>query len=171
MVDLKSLSDICVKCGMCCDGTLFERGTIVSAEDRELAISKNLEVIELRGKEFFKLPCPLFQGCCTIYDQDKPKVCSRFYCDPLKKVIDGELSLEVAHEQVMKLLNLRNEIMTLVAEFEQFKNLNIFELQSEFDLIIQGSKPDELKKYGIIILKLFLYKEARKVVHTRPTNT
>jgi len=90
-------SDLCLQCGMCCDGTLFSTATITE-DERAFTTSIGLRVVE-RGDDTigFEEPCPHFVGgCCSIYERKKPAVCSGFRCGVLVGYEKGLVSLEEA---------------------------------------------------------------------------
>jgi uncharacterized protein len=165
-LNTKEVSDICVSCGMCCDGTLFGRGNIKNNADREIINSIGIEIVEFNGIESFKQPCNQFKGCCIIYDKPRPRVCNSFFCDPLKKVEKGEITIEKANSIIEKALNLKKEIFSLAYEFEEFKGLDWREFMKKIDPIFEESKPELLKKYGILIIKIAIFKSIIKEVYT-----
>ena len=82
-------SSLCLQCGMCCDGTLFGDARLLENEV-ELAASLGLEQERVDDGLRFRLPCSLFlDGCCSIYDQQKPAVCESYRCELLVAYGDG----------------------------------------------------------------------------------
>jgi uncharacterized protein len=169
-LNTKEVSDICVSCGMCCDGTLFGRGNILNEADNELISRIGIEIIEFNGIESFKQPCNQFKGCCTIYDKPRPGVCNSFFCDPLKKAQKKEISIEVANGIILKALNLKNEILDLAFKFEDFQGLDWRRFMKKIDPIIEESHPENLKKFGILIIKIAIFKTIIKDVYTAKKN-
>ena len=156
MLTPESLSEICVKCGMCCDGTLFDRAKIKGEEDEHLVGRLGLDVFShADGKRYFRQPCPLFTGCCSVY-QTKPYVCNTFFCEPLKKVQKGEMSFEKAEKLINTTVELRNEIMEIASTTVDFKSYNIRQLYAEIDPM-----PSEaIKKYGKLLIKMIAIRVA-----------
>lgn len=156
MITQESLSEMCVKCGMCCDGTLFNRAKIKDVEDEHLAQRLGLDVFShTDGKSYFRQPCPLFTGCCSVY-QTKPHVCNTFYCEPLKKAQKGEMSFEKAEKLINITLQLRHEITEIAAQIEAFKGYTIQQLFRELDPV-----PSEtMKKHGQLLIKTIAIKAA-----------
>ena len=151
MITQESLSEICVKCGMCCDGTLFNRATIKNADDEGLAKSFGLTTFsDADGKLNFQLPCHLFKGCCTVYDQVRPNICGSFFCEPLKKAQKDEITFEKAEKLIDATVKLRNEIMEMASTITEFEGYNIQQLYAEID-----PKPSEaMKKNGKLLIKM-----------------
>jgi uncharacterized protein len=169
--DLNTISNICVSCGMCCDGTLFNKGTIKGEEDRKTVEKLGMEIIEGNNLVSFKQPCICFDKVCTIYGQTRPAVCSTFLCDPIKKYENGEQSLENAFKQINSALNLKKEILNLANSHENLISLSWQNLLEELDPILQKSEPTDLKKYGKIILLYASFLIAKKVVYTAKIKT
>jgi hypothetical protein len=102
---------ICVACGMCCDGTLFERATLQPGEKGHLPpwMEENYRIVD--GKECFPQPCHYFNGKCTIYNQKKAHVCSAYRCLLLKDFSKGKVTQEQSLQIVSNALRLREEIL------------------------------------------------------------
>jgi uncharacterized protein len=163
----KEVSDICVKCGMCCDGTLFNRGKIVDDLDKENIKKLGIEIIAIKDEEAFKQPCNKFIGCCSIYDKIRPKVCNSFYCEPLKKYEKNLQTLKEAENQINTVLKLKSEMNEIFDRFDFFNKKNWQERLVKLDDIIDNGKSEDLKKYGILILKLNFFKHSKKSLYTR----
>ena len=92
-------SAVCLSCGMCCDGTLFERAKAEPAELGRLA-AHGIETLEAEGRLFFRLGCPRLSGtCCTIYD-DRFTICRTFQCKLLAELRSGTVTVGEALEAV-----------------------------------------------------------------------
>ena len=86
-------SDICLSCGLCCDGTLIG---FVQLESEEIpAIREIMDIENVNGKGFFLHPCNKYCDGCTIYSQ-RPKQCASFKCGLLKSVEQKELDFDLA---------------------------------------------------------------------------
>ncbi len=104
-----SLSELCLDCGLCCDGTLF-RQVKISAAEREELVSLGIGVGEKRKHDVMWLPCGKLEGkCCSIYEQ-RPGGCRRFVCALGERLVRNELSLEEARKHV---LEMQHRIATL----------------------------------------------------------
>jgi len=72
----EDLERLCKSCGMCCDGTLFQRA-LLKPEEVEPARRVGLKIFQDRG---FEQPCPqLRESACQVYE-DRPSVCRSFLC-------------------------------------------------------------------------------------------
>lgn len=155
--------DICVECGFCCDNTLFEYASI-DEKDELYGHFKDTK-FELDGSNYFKLPCAYFKTCCTIYDQDKPKICSSFRCKLLRNFEKGDLTKEKALEIVENAKHLRDEILSIYSEMYpnklqsfrsvlKFVNTNETEQSKEFQIL--KAKTNLL---SILLIKYFKSKK------------
>jgi len=102
---------ICIKCGMCCDGTLFFHAHLDPGERGNLPEKIEENSYSKDGKDFFRLPCPYFDGRCTIYDQKKANVCSGYRCQLLKDFAEAKLTLDEALMVVSDALTMRDQIL------------------------------------------------------------
>ncbi|MFW6275291.1 MAG: YkgJ family cysteine cluster protein [bacterium] len=89
----KSLN-ICLSCGICCDGTLL--GFVQLESEERSRLRKLMDIEEVGDKGFFFQPCSKL-GCngCTIYP-DRPKKCGEFQCKMLKAFEKKELDFDSA---------------------------------------------------------------------------
>ncbi len=84
---------LCVRCGLCCDGTLFERGRIFADDDLARLEADGFILIATARGTGFAQPCPHHQnGLCAVYHQGRPQVCHTFRCALLRRVDAGELA-------------------------------------------------------------------------------
>lgn len=161
MVTSEQLSAICVQCGMCCDGTLFDRAKIKDGVDEAVAKSLGLNAfLHKDGNPYFQLPCHHFKSCCTIYDQTRPSTCSGFFCKPLKKAQNGELSLEKAHHLILSALALKHTVLALAAKTDYFKAFNVTQLLQE----IHPHPSENVKKHPLLLIKIIALKVALRQI-------
>ena len=82
---------ICLKCGICCDGTLFSGVVLQGKDDPQKLRALGLPIRRLRAGARFPQPCAALSGCrCTIYP-NRPQYCRRFECLLLKQQLAGKL--------------------------------------------------------------------------------
>jgi Fe-S-cluster containining protein len=87
---------LCLSCGFCCDGTLFDRVPLVETE--VAALAPVLHVAP--GAHHARQPCPALDGrACRVYG-DRPLTCRRFRCLLLEAHEADEVSLAGAVEIV-----------------------------------------------------------------------
>lgn len=93
-IDGSASTALCTQCGLCCTGALHDFAVLEPGEiDDARAIGLT---IRTEGRPGFALPCPkLSSSCCSIYGE-RPKVCGRYQCALLERVIAGSIDLEAA---------------------------------------------------------------------------
>ncbi len=91
-----SASELCRRCGLCCDGNLFSHVALRPAEV-DTARRTGLAVVALaEGAPAIRQCCPaLKQRQCTAYAA-RPEGCRRFECRLLKALEQGEVSFPEA---------------------------------------------------------------------------
>jgi uncharacterized protein len=97
----KSKSDnICLACGLCCNGVIFADVKLQPAEDPEQLRKLGLPVVVQRALPTFAdgqkwkwpQPCQALEGCrCKIY-ADRPLYCQQFDCALLKRVQERRIT-------------------------------------------------------------------------------
>ena len=91
---MNKTSNICLHCGLCCDGTLI--GFVELNKEELPAIKEIMEIEEAEGNGIFFLPCcNLGANGCIIYAK-RPQNCDNFNCRLLKSVENTELKFELA---------------------------------------------------------------------------
>lgn len=83
-------SDLCLECGLCCDGTLF--GYVpLHAGDRDSQVDALASTDSSEGVRRLTQPCPALDGrCCTVYSA-RPTVCRSFQCKLLVRLNTGAI--------------------------------------------------------------------------------
>lgn len=110
---------LCISCGLCCDGTLFNRAI---AKPEEPLLPKQDELL-IGGERFFKLPCHYFDGLCTVYDQRPPNTCGSFKCEVLNDAISGKVTYNEAEELVGKIRQQKKRLLKLIPNASSFITL------------------------------------------------
>ncbi len=92
--DTDTPGDLCSRCGMCCNGTLYNYVTLRSQEevDALLKYDPAIPIITRSEQPTFDEPCRLHDGTgCTAY-RDRPDTCSRYTCELLRAVDRDEVT-------------------------------------------------------------------------------
>jgi hypothetical protein len=93
--------ELCLRCGLCCNGALFEHVPLEDGESSRLA-SLGAEPRKVGSRDVLPQPCAcLVETRCTIYP-DRPRTCSRFECDMLRAYNRGALSLDTCVQRIEK---------------------------------------------------------------------
>ncbi len=102
--------ELCLYCGLCCTGAIFDRAALKSDEIR-FAKDHGLQYFTTGNREFaFHLPCHLYlNNKCSIYS-NRPNACKRYRCDLLKRLMNGDLYLEDGKLIVFRVKSLMNSI-------------------------------------------------------------
>lgn len=97
----RSSSELCLECGLCCQGIWFDYVPMSSA--LLSLIPQSAGVIDTNsGGRVCKLPCPFhLAGRCSVYDR-RPKACVNYECKLLGKYLKGDSSLEESLRVVRK---------------------------------------------------------------------
>ena len=107
--------NICLACGICCDGTLIG---FVEVEAAEFSRLKGvLEIEESDEIGFFLHPCEKFCEKCTIYDQ-RPKQCGLFECKVLKSYEQNDLDFNSATQIIEEVIQKKQAIEKQLLELE-----------------------------------------------------
>lgn len=89
--------NICLACGLCCDGTLIGH---VQLDREELpTLKKLMEIEDENSNGFFLQPCDKYCDGCTIYSQ-RPKQCDNFKCDLLNSVESKKTEFSTALDAI-----------------------------------------------------------------------
>ena len=72
--------DLCLSCGLCCDGSLFWAVPLGEGDTAPAPLDAD---------GYLRQPCPCFNGACTIY-KDRPAGCRDFTCHLLDAVAAGQ---------------------------------------------------------------------------------
>ncbi|MCP3137051.1 YkgJ family cysteine cluster protein [Pyxidicoccus xibeiensis] len=90
------LSTLCLRCGMCCDGTLFTHVSlqpteVAALQQRGLPLSQRAD-----GSPALAQHCAALDGrTCTVY-ADRPASCRRYHCQLFAALAEKEVSLDEA---------------------------------------------------------------------------
>jgi hypothetical protein len=95
-----SSNDLCLDCGLCCDGTIFE-WVRLGPEEVAAASANGLEPEFKKEGPQFAQPCRQFGGVCRIYAV-RPTKCREFRCLLLERVEAGAIDLADARDIVVE---------------------------------------------------------------------
>lgn len=90
-----------MRCGMCCDGSLFDH-VPVEPEERAALEALDFDLYSEAGEVRFRQPCAFLSGkLCTVY-ADRPTSCRAYRCWTLKQFEKGEIDRAEALDRVAK---------------------------------------------------------------------
>lgn len=114
-----SQGNLCLSCGMCCDGSIFADVKLLPGEnaDRLLSLGIPLQPQIPRGRKTlvsagtrwrFTQPCAALEGCrCRVY-ASRPQDRRQFECGLLKRLLSGDVDYARA-ERLVRLARRRIE--------------------------------------------------------------
>jgi len=106
-------SELCLSCGLCCDGSLFSTGRLIG-DEAALGRSLGLSIVEPTPRDGvfrFRQPCACFRdGSCSVYDQQKPEVCTTYRCELLDGYAAGTIDLESCRAVIEDVQALEREL-------------------------------------------------------------
>jgi Fe-S-cluster containining protein len=116
---MSDASNICLSCGICCDGTLIG---FVQLDPEELPrLSKFMEFEKANELGFFLQPCKKFCDGCTVY-ADRPKQCGIYKCDLLKSCeaqeTDFDSAVAIVNDAKQQKLSIEKQLATLQIELK-----------------------------------------------------
>jgi Fe-S-cluster containining protein len=153
--------DLCLSCGLCCDGTIFSTVEIDNPETiqryKSAGIDFDIANEVTDGKQRFRQPCAAFAaGCCKIYP-DRPLVCRNFKCDLLKAYMENEIDFFAASEIVKKVKDRKSDILRRITELDlPLKSTNIvFDLYDQaFEFFKNLEEGERKRQCGEIVLQI-----------------
>ncbi len=149
--------EICVQCGLCCDGTLFMYAQLQPGERGNLPEKIEQKYRKIGETEQFLLPCQYFDGKCTIYDQKRAVVCSAFRCQLLRDFSKGRISKNDADKTVLNALKFRDEILELYKRiFDVDTKLSFRELLNEMGKMTEPPT-EKTKELALLKAKCNIY--------------
>ena len=112
---MNAVDQLCPKCGLCCDSTLFADVELRAGDDPKRLAKLGLSLVKKgRSKVAFAQPCACFDGkFCGIY-ADRPKRCRLFECGLLKKVQAGDMSAGAALKKISEAKALTAQVRELL---------------------------------------------------------
>lgn len=107
-----------MKCGMCCDGSMFKWVGLETGEKENLSSEIPVISMDRDGAEGFNQPCPVYHGKCTIYHSYYPNVCRSFRCDLLDDFSKDRISQTKALKIAEKADSLRSNIRVELSDMD-----------------------------------------------------
>ena len=133
-------SNICLSCGLCCDGTLV--GFVELDREEIPALKKVMDIKDENGHGFFLQPCSSFCDGCTVYSE-RPRHCASFKCELLKSVEQKNLEFDLAVETI-KVVKQKKIAMenTLAALQLELKSKSFYFKMVELKNLLQKKKAE-----------------------------
>lgn len=120
---------LCISCGICCDGTLFNRVGIRSEADVEQLRDTPVTIRTADDEQWFPQPCVAFEGCCSIYEQ-RPTACRKFACSLLHRHGLGDVSTDEAQRVIRQTIELRDRAIAAMRPLLPHTDMSFHEMQA-----------------------------------------
>ena len=96
---------LCLECGLCCDGTLFQDVRLRPGETPGPLKARGLPLVRRQKQYGFDQPCPALRGLrCEVY-AIRPGHCQAFECLLFQSARCGEITLSSARSRIRTTLN------------------------------------------------------------------
>jgi hypothetical protein len=103
------MSQLCLACGLCCDGTIFDVVPVTEVESKTLS-RLGLPILVRPNGLAIPQPCEALEGYhCTVYAY-RPKPCRAFRCGLLDALTADEVSLGECLEHIATTRTLLREL-------------------------------------------------------------
>ena len=122
-------TDLCLACGICCEGVLHNHATAVP-EELERIERLGISLYEKREYSAFALPCSCHVGQrCMVYEQ-RPTACGAYKCSLLQAAQEGVRSFSEAHRVVEQAREVMGQIYGAIGHRDQ--GLRIWDQARDF---------------------------------------
>jgi len=99
-----------MRCGLCCDGTLFNHVDLTPEDDIIALASFGIQILSDTASPAFKQCCAAYKnGSCSIY-AERPHACRSFRCALLKRFEANKISQAEALKIIREAVTLRDEL-------------------------------------------------------------
>jgi hypothetical protein len=164
LCDGENGNNICIECGLCCDGSMFMHVKIDKSDDPTLLKQLGVESVEVRDKPFFLQPCIWQEGkLCRLYnDKRRFKVCKAFKCRLLRQYLSGEISYPSALAVIREILIRRQSVKAfseILYPDDNKREPSIFSFIRELNLSGKMKDPAFRRIYSKQILDCFIFRE------------
>ena len=124
--------NLCIKCGLCCDGTIFQ---YVKLKEQEIINNQFHYQIVKSGETGMLQPCiHLKENICNIYHKNRPANCIAFKCKLLRAFEAGKISYIEALVLIDKLMVLKGQILESISDFYIVEPpVDVKKLMSDFE--------------------------------------
>lgn len=127
---------LCLSCGLCCDGTMFENVELGPGEAERLEGRVSLSA----DRKLLRQGCRALEGCkCGVYE-DRPQKCREFSCVILSSLEAGNITEEEAREGVAEARSRRDAVAKLMGDDDPRRAL-----AAARKLAAEGAASDELQ--------------------------
>jgi len=141
-------SEICIGCGLCCDGSIFADVKLQTGDRPDMLKSYGLQISSAKR---FCQPCAAFNGQrCEIYS-GRPTYCRQFECLLYKRVKSGETSTAAALRIIKKTKAAAHKVRSILSNLgDADEHVSIGKRFRQTTQRIQHYRPDNetAARYG-----------------------
>ena len=114
----QSESSLCLSCGLCCNGTIFDAVPVAPADALASLHAAGIATTIVDGEPRFGQPCIAHDGReCRVYAH-RPAACREYRCDLLKRVEAGAIDYAEAAGVIGEVIRLQRKLDETVREIE-----------------------------------------------------
>ena len=138
---MDDFSNICLSCGLCCDGTLI--GFVELGKKEVPALREIMDIEEGNNINIFLQPCDKYCNGCTIY-ADRPGNCIKFKCGLLNRVEQKDVTFESAVNTIELVKEKKAAIEKQMASLNiDLKSASFYLRMAELNKILHTPKFEE----------------------------
>jgi len=161
------IGNICIECGLCCDGSMFKHAGIDKSDDMIFLKQTGFESVIDHDKLFFHLPCKGQEGkrCLLYHDARRFKVCKTFQCKLLKQYLSGDITYSTAMSVIQEILVRRQSVKAfseILHTDHHSREPSLFSFIRELYQSGKMEDPAFRKTYSKQILDCFIFRELLK---------
>jgi Fe-S-cluster containining protein len=154
-------NDLCLECGLCCNGVLFADGQLLPEDDVQRLKLLGLKLVSNRKSQIvnhkFHQPCAAFDGCrCNIYSE-RPAYCRQFECLLLKSVKSGQTP-EAEALRIVRLAKKRvgkvKKLLRKLGDDNEASPLNVRFRKMKRRMEIQEADTETNRRFGELTLAI-----------------
>lgn len=146
LVSSAEKKNICVECGLCCDGSIYPNVFIHDDDDASFMQEFGFIPVKVNGELSSPLPCKWQkENLCTLYhDPRRLKTCKDYKCKLLEQYLADEISYDFTMDEIKELLKIRNSIRRFSEQLSSPENAGAILLSSFIDEVTLGGKFDDV---------------------------
>jgi hypothetical protein len=145
---------LCRKCGLCCDGTMFKDVRLVDADIHFIETNRPGVVVEDEIRNYVQ-PCRYhIDNKCTVYTEWRPRTCSRYICNVLKRFKNNEITFAQANNMIDKALSHAKRVRGLIFPFVNDHRRGLSLLFDEYIATQSAPNPSIVLDYGALMHRL-----------------
>lgn len=150
----EAASRLCLNCGLCCNGVLFQIVRLQSTDSVRELESLGMKLNRKKREPYFKQPCGFLDKCtCSIYES-RPLRCRLFECQQLHLLADEKVS---EREVIQAIEEAKEKVRSVEALLALAGNSSVsLPLSERYDQAMASAGADENLKVAMESLQQIL---------------